>query len=97
MCSRNETVADQSGALLWPIFLVAIISWPRTTPVTHFPYTDLGDSDFNFFKNVVSARSFRLLGPQNVDFGAYKNGKVWIALVRDQSCSPTAPVAIAEI
>jgi xanthine/uracil/vitamin C permease (AzgA family) len=74
-------VADDAGALLWPIFLVAIISWPRSTPVTHFPHTDLGDSDFNFFKNVVSARGFKLLGPHNVDFSAYGNGRVWIALI----------------
>jgi AGZA family xanthine/uracil permease-like MFS transporter len=73
--------ADNLGALLWPIFLVAIISWPRSTPVTHFPHDALGDSDFEFFKHVVSARSFKLLGPQNVDFSAYKNGKVWIALI----------------
>lgn len=75
------TYTDNAGALLWPIFLVAIISWPRSTPVTHFPHTDLGDSDFNFFKNVVSARGFKLLGPHNVDFSAYGNGRVWIALI----------------
>jgi len=72
---------DNLGALLWPILLVAIISWPRSTAVTHFPHTELGDSDFAFFKNVVSARGFKLLGPHNVDFSAYGNGKVWIALI----------------
>ena len=42
------------GAILIGIFLVSIISWPRPTPVTLFPYTDKGDSAFNFFKNVVA-------------------------------------------
>jgi len=69
------------GALLWPIFLVAICSWPRNTSVTTFPRTEIGDSNFDFFKQVVSARGFSLLGPKNVDWAGYKNGKVWIALI----------------
>ena len=69
------------GALLWPIILVAIISWPRPTSVTTFPHTTVGDSNFDFFKNVVSARGFKLLGPHNVDWKAYGNGRVWIALI----------------
>ncbi|WWC63731.1 uncharacterized protein I303_106336 [Kwoniella dejecticola CBS 10117] len=69
------------GALLWPILLVAIISWPRPTSVTAFPHTELGDSNFDFFKNVVAARGFKLLGPSNVDWKAYANGKVWVALI----------------
>lgn len=36
------------------IFLVSIISWPRITPVTLFPYTDEGDAAFDFFKKVVA-------------------------------------------
>lgn len=69
------------GALLWPILLVAIISWPRNTAVTTFPYTLEGNDNFDFFKNVVSARGLTLLGPHNVDWKAYGNGRVWIALV----------------
>jgi AGZA family xanthine/uracil permease-like MFS transporter len=80
------------GALLWPIFIVAIISWPRSTNVTTFPHTEIGDSNFDFFKNVVSARGFKLLGPKNVDWAGYKNGKVWIALVnQDISLAPSIP------
>lgn len=69
------------GALLLPIFLVSIISWPRGTSVTAFPATTTGDSNFAFFKEVVSARGFQLLGPKNVDWSGYKNGKVWVALI----------------
>lgn len=42
------------GALIAGIILVSIISWPRDTPFTYFPRTDVGDSNFEFFKEVVS-------------------------------------------
>jgi AGZA family xanthine/uracil permease-like MFS transporter len=42
------------GAVIMGILLVSIISWPRTTPVTYFPYTELGTSMFDFFKKVVT-------------------------------------------
>jgi hypothetical protein len=82
-----ENMADSTGALLWPIFLVAIISWPRSTAVTAFPYTELGNSNFDFFKNVVSARGFSLIGPHNINWSAYANGRTWIALVSDDDQS----------
>jgi AGZA family xanthine/uracil permease-like MFS transporter len=69
------------GALLYGIVLVSIVSWPRPTSVTQFPYTELGNDNFAFFKQVVSARGFSLLGPKNVDWSGYANGKVWVALV----------------
>ena len=69
------------GALLYGIVLVSIVSWPRPTRVTQFPYTEVGNDNFNFFKQVVSARGFSLLGPKNVDWSAYSNGKVWVALI----------------
>ncbi len=42
------------GAIICGILLVSIISWPRSTPVTYFPHTELGDDAFNFFKKVVT-------------------------------------------
>ncbi|KAF7626423.1 putative nucleoside transporter [Aspergillus flavus] len=42
------------GAVIIGILLVSIISWPRPTPVTYFPHTELGDSNFDFFKQVVT-------------------------------------------
>jgi AGZA family xanthine/uracil permease-like MFS transporter len=42
------------GAIIAGILLVSIISWPRSTPVTYFPHTPLGDSMFDFFKQVVT-------------------------------------------
>ncbi|KAK4161413.1 Adenine/guanine permease AZG1 [Cladorrhinum sp. PSN259] len=41
------------GAIIAGIILVSVISWPRSTPVTYFPDTPVGDSAFDFFKKVV--------------------------------------------
>jgi AGZA family xanthine/uracil permease-like MFS transporter len=42
------------GAIIAGIGLVSIISWPRDTPITYFPHNAIGDSNFEFFKQVVS-------------------------------------------
>lgn len=42
------------GALIAGILLVSIISWPRNSAVTYFPHTPAGDSNFDFFKKVVT-------------------------------------------
>lgn len=41
------------GAIIAGILLVSIISWPRDTPVTFFPRTELGDFKFDYFKKFV--------------------------------------------
>ncbi|KAH8979490.1 permease family-domain-containing protein [Lactarius hatsudake] len=66
------------GAFLIGIFLTSIISWPRGTSVTAFPYTDSGDAAFDFFKKVVSFHPIKLVG--NVIDHHYTNSKVWYAL-----------------
>jgi len=40
-------------AFVYGIGLVTVISWFRDTPVTYFPYTDAGNTRFNYFKKVV--------------------------------------------
>jgi AGZA family xanthine/uracil permease-like MFS transporter len=42
------------GAMIVGIALVSIFSWPRDTSITFFPRTEIGDSRFEFFKNVVA-------------------------------------------
>jgi adenine/guanine/hypoxanthine permease len=42
------------GAIIIGILLVSIISWPRPTSVTYFPYTPEGDNAFEFFRKVVA-------------------------------------------
>lgn len=50
------------GAILIGIFLVSVISWPRTTPVTLFPHSDAGDAAFDFFKKVVAFKPLETVG-----------------------------------
>jgi AGZA family xanthine/uracil permease-like MFS transporter len=42
------------GAMIFGIALVSFFSWPRDTSITYFPRTIVGDSRFDFFKNVVA-------------------------------------------
>ncbi|CAO2652116.1 Nn.00g003990.m01.CDS01 [Neocucurbitaria sp. VM-36] len=42
------------GAIIVGIALVSIFSWPRDTSITYFPRSVIGDSRFEFFKNVVA-------------------------------------------
>ncbi|PHH68184.1 hypothetical protein CDD82_751 [Ophiocordyceps australis] len=48
------TMYRVSGAVIVGIVVVSLVSWPRGTPVTLFPYTPLGDDAFDFFKKIVS-------------------------------------------
>ncbi|KAJ2581433.1 hypothetical protein GGH95_002081 [Coemansia sp. RSA 1836] len=67
------------GAILYGIVLVAIISWPRGTPVTYFPYTAVGDNAFDYFKKVVT---FHPIKHVLAKFHWQLNtGDVWIALI----------------
>lgn len=60
------------GAIIIGILLVSIISWPRSSSVTYFPHTDLGDSSFNFFKKVVTFHPItRILNVQQWDVSEY--------------------------
>ncbi|KAJ1040342.1 hypothetical protein NDA11_007061 [Ustilago hordei] len=69
------------GAFLIGILLVSIVSWPRNTSVTLFPHTPQGDDAFNYFKQVANWNGLGLLGPKNIDWTGYSNGKVWYALI----------------
>ncbi|KAB2576381.1 putative xanthine/uracil permease [Lasiodiplodia theobromae] len=42
------------SAMIIGILVVSIISWPRGTSVTYFPDTPEGDSQFDFFKKVIT-------------------------------------------
>jgi AGZA family xanthine/uracil permease-like MFS transporter len=44
------------SAILVGIAIVSIMSWPRTTSFTYFPYDVAGSSRFDFFKKVVAFR-----------------------------------------
>ena len=69
------------GAIIIGILLVSIISWPRTTPVTYFPYTDLGQSQFDFFKKVVTFHPIqKILAVQQWDISEY-GGQFGLAFI----------------
>jgi adenine/guanine/hypoxanthine permease len=66
------------GSILIGIFLTSIISWPRGTPFTAFPYTDDGNAAFDFFQKIVTFHPIKLIG-NAIDYN-YTNGRVWYAL-----------------
>ncbi|KAM0460572.1 hypothetical protein ACHAPV_004847 [Trichoderma viride] len=69
------------GAVIAGIILVSIISWPRTTPITYFPHTAVGDDNFNFFKKVVDFhRIEHTLNVQQWDVSEY-GGQFGLALI----------------
>lgn len=69
------------GAIIAGILLVSIISWPRDTPVTYFPYTPVGDDSFNFFKKVVGFHGIeKVLNVQEWNIGGY-GGSFGLALI----------------
>jgi AGZA family xanthine/uracil permease-like MFS transporter len=67
------------GSILIGIIGIAITSWPRASPITYFPYTPLGDSMFNYFKQVVTVHNLKhVLGQFHFDLS---NKDIWIALI----------------
>ena len=69
------------GAIIAGIALVSIISWPRGTVVTYFPYTPVGDDAFNFFKKVVDFHQIsRTLAVQEWNISEY-GGQFGLALI----------------
>ena len=69
------------GAIIAGIILVSIISWPRNTPVTYFPYTAVGDDNFNFFKKVVDFHPIKhVLDVQEWDLSGV-GGQFGLALI----------------
>ena len=69
------------GAIIMGILLVSIISWPRPTPVTYFPKTELGNDMFDFFKKVVTFHPIkRVLAVQDWDISKY-GGEFGLAFI----------------
>ena len=69
------------GAIIAGILLVSIISWPRDTPVTYFPYTTFGDISFDFFKKVVDFHQIeKILNVQEWNISGY-GGNFGLALI----------------
>ncbi|EAQ86043.1 hypothetical protein CHGG_07296 [Chaetomium globosum CBS 148.51] len=69
------------GAIIIGIAFVSILSWPRNTPLTHFPNTPDGDERFSYFSKVVSFHPIqRTLLQQQWDLTGEAGTHVAIAL-----------------
>ncbi|KAI9024724.1 permease family-domain-containing protein [Hyaloraphidium curvatum] len=67
------------GGIFMIVLFVSIISWPRGTLITYFPYTPLGDAKFDYFKQVVAVPNASMTaGKLNFDLSG---GAVWLALI----------------
>ncbi|KAG6012041.1 hypothetical protein E4U43_007967 [Claviceps pusilla] len=69
------------GAIIIGILLVSIISWPRSTPVSYFPHTEIGDAQFEFFKKVITFHPIqKTLNVQEWNVSEY-GGQFGLALI----------------
>ncbi|KAI9249458.1 permease family-domain-containing protein [Phascolomyces articulosus] len=67
------------GALLIGIVFISITSWPRVSAVTYFPYTEVGQTMFDYFKKVVTVHPLdNVLGQFEFDL---TSREIWIALI----------------
>ncbi|KAI1749300.1 purine transporter [Xylaria castorea] len=69
------------AAIVTGILLVSIISWPRTTALTYFPYTETGNDAFDFFRKVVDFHQIsKTLNVQQWDISQH-GGQFGLALI----------------
>lgn len=69
------------GAIIAGILFVSIISWPRGTSVTSFPDTPIGDSSFEFFKQVVTFHPIKhIWAVQDWNITGHNSGQFALAL-----------------
>ncbi|KAK9458600.1 permease family-domain-containing protein [Lipomyces oligophaga] len=72
------------GAVIIGIAIVSIISWPRQSTVTYFPYTDEGQDRFDFFKKVVTFHKIeKILAVQEWNIASIPGGtgQFWLAFI----------------
>ncbi|KAL7618227.1 hypothetical protein Lser_V15G01103 [Lactuca serriola] len=70
---------DIKGSMIYGILFVTLISWIRHTSVTVFPDTPVGDTRYNYFKNVVDFHKIEsTLGA--ISFVNFNRSEVWVAL-----------------
>lgn len=70
------------GAIIIGILLVSAISWPRDTPVTYFPDTDVGNANFDFFRKVATFHPIgKTLNVFDWNIGGGHGGNFALALI----------------
>ena len=70
---------DVKGSMIYGILFVTFISWFRNTPVTYFPDTPLGDTNFHYFKKVVDFHGIQTTAGV-ISFAHFNRSEVWVAL-----------------
>ncbi|GKV05406.1 hypothetical protein SLEP1_g17423 [Rubroshorea leprosula] len=71
---------DVKGSMIYGLLFVTLISWIRGTPVTNFPYTAVGDSNYNYFKKVVDFHKIQSTAGA-ISFSNFNRNEVWVVLV----------------
>ncbi|XXH00439.1 hypothetical protein Hte_006784 [Hypoxylon texense] len=70
------------SAIVIGIAIVSLMSWPRNTSFTYFPYTDAGEDRFQFFKQVVAFHPIKsVLNVQQWDLSGTSGAQFALALV----------------
>ncbi|KAI1262168.1 xanthine/uracil permease family protein-like protein [Xylariaceae sp. FL1019] len=70
------------SAIVIGIGLVSILSWPRNTPFTYFPYTPDGEARYEFFSQVIAFHPIEsTLGVQQWNLGGASGTQFALALV----------------
>lgn len=67
------------GSMIYGMVFVTLISWIRGTSVTIFPYTQLGDSNYNYFKKIVDFHKIESTFLA-ISFNDFNKSQVWVAL-----------------
>lgn len=67
------------GSMIYGILFVTFISWIRGTAVTYFPYTPVGESNYNYFKQVVDFHKIQTTAGA-ISFSKFNTSDAWVAL-----------------
>ncbi|KAI1468927.1 permease family-domain-containing protein [Daldinia caldariorum] len=70
------------SAIVIGIGIVSIMSWPRNTSFTYFPYTEAGEERFQFFKQVIAFHPIKtVLNAQDWGLGGAAGAQFGLALI----------------
>ncbi|KAJ3701696.1 hypothetical protein LUZ61_005401 [Rhynchospora tenuis] len=69
-----------NGSMMFGIALVTVVSWIRDTSVTIFPNTPLGNSNYKYFKKVVSFHTIKSTAGK-ITFSHFNSSSVWMYLL----------------
>lgn len=74
-------VKNIKGAVIYGIAFVTVVSWFRNTPATIFPNTEVGNSSYQYFKQVVDVHLIKSTAGALSFKGIMGKGHFWEALI----------------